>query len=65
MADATVIRNAAWVVAWDQEGQRHVYRRDADVAFDGPTITFVGGTYDGPAAAQIDGRALPVMPVVA
>ena len=33
MAMATVIRNAAWVVAWDEASGRHHYLRDVDVAF--------------------------------
>ena len=60
MPDTTVIRNAAWLVAWD--GARHVYLRDADLAFTGAEITFVGHGYDGPADVEIDGRTRVVMP---
>lgn len=56
----TVIRNAAWLVAWD--GKQHVYLRDADIAFDGADITFVGHGYAGTAAVEIDGRDRLVMP---
>ncbi len=60
MPDTTVIRNADWLIAWD--GARHVYLRDADLAFTGAEIGFVGHRYDGPAETEIDGRALVVMP---
>lgn len=56
----TVIKNADWVVAWD--GSQHVYRQNADVAFDGDTLTFVGGTYAGEADEVIDGVGLMVIP---
>ena len=26
-----IIRNASWLVAWDEAVQSHVYRRDADL----------------------------------
>ena len=58
----TVIRNAAWAVAWDESAKRHVYLRDADVAFQGSTISFVGPNYAGPAEREIDGRKRMVMP---
>jgi len=58
----TVIRHAAWVVAWDRAQQRHVYLKDADVAFEGTQITHVGKGHAGPAAREIDGRGLMVMP---
>jgi cytosine/adenosine deaminase-related metal-dependent hydrolase len=62
MTDTTVIRNAAWVVAWDDERQGHVYRRDIDVAFTGKDIAFIGAGYQGPAEVEIDGRERMVMP---
>ena len=34
----TLIRNAAWLVAWDAANKRHVYLRDADIAFRGSEI---------------------------
>jgi cytosine/adenosine deaminase-related metal-dependent hydrolase len=58
----TVIRNADVVVAWDGSAKRHVYMNDADVAFDGGTITFVGRGYTGPAEEEIAGRGVMVMP---
>ena len=58
----TLIRNAAWIVAWDSSTGRHAYLRDADLAFDGDTITFIGGNYTGAASQIIDGRALMLIP---
>lgn len=62
MSETTVIRSAAWVVAWDEADQRHVYLRDADVAFAGSDIVQVGGRYDGSAATEIAGGDVMVMP---
>ena len=59
-ANTTVIRNAAWIAAWDGEGHR--YLRDGDVAFAGNRIVHVGGTYEGPADRSIDGSRCFVMP---
>ena len=59
---ATVVRNAAWVVAWDAAKESHVYLRDADIAFDGGTISQVGGRYEGAAAVEIDGRDRLIIP---
>ncbi len=58
----TVIRQAAWVTGWDAKAERHVYLRDADVAFAGDRIVQVGGTYEGDVAREIDGRSRFVMP---
>ncbi|MEQ8500561.1 MAG: amidohydrolase family protein, partial [Sneathiellaceae bacterium] len=60
--DVKVIRHADWLVAWDTGSQRHAYLRDADLAFQGDTIRFVGQGYDGPADEVIDGRGRLVMP---
>ena len=38
----TIIRNAAWVVCWDEGTKSHVYRRDVDVAFADGAITAIG-----------------------
>lgn len=62
MSDITVIRNASWVIAWDEEAGRHRYLKDADVAFDGDRILSVGGTHAGEAAREIDGRGRLVAP---
>ncbi|MBB3020017.1 cytosine/adenosine deaminase-related metal-dependent hydrolase [Microvirga lupini] len=58
----TVVRKAAWVVAWDEASARHVYRQDVDVAFSGTGILSIGSTYAGQADEEIDGSALMVMP---
>ena len=62
MSKATVIRNAAWVVAWNEATGGHYYLRDVDVAFCGNKITHVGEGYAGPADKEISGRDLMVMP---
>jgi 5-methylthioadenosine/S-adenosylhomocysteine deaminase len=56
----TVIRNAEMVVAWTNEG--HVYMPDADVAFQGGTVVFVGRGYTGSVDTEVDGRGKMVMP---
>jgi cytosine/adenosine deaminase-related metal-dependent hydrolase len=56
----TLISKAEWAIAWD--GQRHVYRRNCDVAFTGDAITHVGPGFAGKADATIDGKGLMVMP---
>ena len=43
----TCVTGAAWVAAWDESAERHVYKRDIDVAFDGDRIVHVGPGYDG------------------
>ena len=56
----TVIRNAAWIAAWD--GDRHRYLRDADLAFAGDRIVHVGGRYEGAAERTVDGSRRCVIP---
>ncbi len=58
----TVIRNAAWIVAYDEAAQSHVYLKGGDVAYDGGKLIQVGGAYDGPAKTSIDGSTMMVMP---
>ena len=50
------------VVAWDAAAMSHVYMPDADVAFDGGVLRFVGRGYDGPADEVISGSGMMVMP---
>ncbi|WP_262268602.1 amidohydrolase family protein [Microvirga yunnanensis] len=57
-----VVRKAAWVVAWDEEASRHVYRQDADVAFSTAGILSIGPDYAGRADEEIAGQSLMVMP---
>ncbi len=59
---ATVIRNIDWLVAWNEAEGRHGYQRGGDLAFAGDTLVQVGGRYDGPAGAEIDGSTLLVTP---
>ena len=58
----TVIKNAAWVIAWDEMAGRHAYRRDVDVAFTDDRITHIGDGYAGTADRTIDGSARAVIP---
>ncbi len=58
----TVVRRAAWLVAWDQAAQRHAYLRDADLAFTDDRIVHVGPDYEGTADREIDGRHAFVLP---
>ena len=62
MLETTVVRNAGWVVGWDREAKRHVYLRDADVAFTGKVFTYVGKSFQGGWDHEIDGTGLMVMP---
>ncbi|MBM3537405.1 MAG: amidohydrolase family protein [Alphaproteobacteria bacterium] len=58
----TCIKEAAWVIAWDETARRPVYRRDIDVVFAGNRIISVGGGYRKPVDETIDGRRYLVMP---
>jgi 5-methylthioadenosine/S-adenosylhomocysteine deaminase len=58
----TLIRNAAWVVAWDAQAACHRYLRDGDVAFAEDEILFVGKAYQGHADTIVDGTDVMVMP---
>jgi 5-methylthioadenosine/S-adenosylhomocysteine deaminase len=59
---ATVIKNADWVIAWDETASRQIYRRGVDIAFTNDRIDFVGRDYGGPADRVIDGRDRLVLP---
>ena len=58
----TLIKNAAWVIAWDEARAQHVYRRNVDVAFADDRIAFIGRSFTGTADRTIDGSARLVMP---
>ncbi|MCB2191136.1 MAG: amidohydrolase family protein [Deltaproteobacteria bacterium] len=62
MVETTLIRNAAWVIAWDGDAGEHLYLNDADVVFEGNLITHVGPGYAGEADRVIQGKGLLVMP---
>lgn len=57
-----VIRNADIVVTWNKEEGSHAYLKNADVAFAGNEIIFVGKDFVGEAVEEIDGRGFMVMP---
>lgn len=58
----TLIRNAAWVVAWDAGRGRHAYRRDVDLVFSGDRVVHLGPDYTGAADYIIDGANRAVIP---
>jgi 5-methylthioadenosine/S-adenosylhomocysteine deaminase len=58
----TVIRNADWVIVWDEGAGHHSYRRNTDIAFADNTIVFVGQNYPGAADHLIDGKDRLVLP---
>lgn len=60
--ETTVIRNAAWIIAWNADTQSHIFLHDGDVAFSGDRIIQVGGRFDGEATREIDGRNRLVSP---
>ncbi|MFT5113785.1 MAG: 5-methylthioadenosine/S-adenosylhomocysteine deaminase [Parasphingorhabdus sp.] len=58
----TLIKNADWIVAYDVKMQTHKYLRNADLAFKGDTITYVGKQYNGQADTIIDGKNRLIIP---
>ena len=62
MTGTVVVRNADWLVAYDPARAGHVYLRDADLAFRGDTVTYVGPRYDGEVTTEIDARDRLVIP---
>ena len=58
--ETTVIRNLAWLVAWD--GERHVYLNGADLAFRNGTVIHAGADFAGSATREIDGGRYMAMP---
>lgn len=58
----TLIKGAELIVAWDASEKRHVYMPDADLAFEGGVIRFVGRGYEGVADHVVDGTGMLVMP---
>ncbi len=58
----TLIKNAAWVIAWDEAAGGHAYRRDVDLAFTDDRIAFIGHDFPGTADRVINGSARLVMP---
>ena len=62
MSKTVRIEKAAWIAAWDEARQGHVYLRDGDVVFAGDRIVQVGGNWSGEADETVDGRDRFVMP---
>jgi 5-methylthioadenosine/S-adenosylhomocysteine deaminase len=58
----TVIKNCAWIVAYDETTGSHTYLRGGDVAYDEGKLIHVGGTYTGPVKTAVDGGAMMAMP---
>ncbi|RDI52564.1 amidohydrolase family protein [Microvirga subterranea] len=58
----TVIRDAAWLVTWDDAQSRHVYRQNADLAFSSKGILHIGEHYQGSFDDEIAGTGLMVLP---
>jgi cytosine/adenosine deaminase-related metal-dependent hydrolase len=58
----TLIKNATWLIAWNEDLDEHVFIKDADLAFRGKEIVFVGQNFVENADEIIDGRDLMVMP---
>jgi len=58
----TVVKNADWIIAWNEARGRHEYLRDGDLAFTDDKIAYVGRGYSGRADREISGRGRMVMP---
>ena len=59
-----IIRNAAWLVAWDEAAQSHCYHRDVSLVIEGDTIAVIGpaAPIDHSDAVEIDGRGFAILP---
>jgi cytosine/adenosine deaminase-related metal-dependent hydrolase len=59
-----IIRNASWLVAWDEATQSHVYRRDVDLTIEGETIAAIGPyrPADHGNTIEIDGCGFAILP---
>ena len=60
--NTTLIKDAAWAVAWDGASKKHVYRRNVDVAFSGDTLTYLNVDFPSEADTVVDGSDLMVIP---
>ena len=61
----TLIKNADYVVAWDETSQKHVYMPGADVAFSDGCITFIGRDFGFTGTGELEtisGQGRLVMP---
>ncbi len=59
---ATCIRDASWIIGWDETAHSHIYLRDGDVAWAGDRLIQVGGRFEGAVETEIDGADRLVMP---
>ena len=57
-----LIKNADWVVGWDEENKSHTYLQNADVVFSGSELIHVGPGFDGQADEVVDGAGRMVIP---
>lgn len=57
-----VIRNADWLVTWDEAMSDHVYRKNVDLAFSEDGILGIGEDITGHFDEEISGTDLMVMP---
>ncbi|MDF2809825.1 MAG: amidohydrolase family protein [Microvirga sp.] len=57
-----LVEAASWVVAYDEATDRHVYRRDCDVAIRGSRFVAADDAFRAGADEIVDGRNLLVMP---
>ncbi len=67
MSGITCIRRADWAVVWRpardrSSGGGHRYQRGVDIAFDADGVRYVGPSYTGPVAEEVDGKDRCVMP---
>ena len=62
MPTTICVRNAPWIVAWDDATKTHAYIQDADLVFTDGTIIHAGKHYSGPVDETIDGTDLMVIP---
>ncbi|MEM7254103.1 MAG: amidohydrolase family protein [Pseudomonadota bacterium] len=62
MTKTTVLERIGWLVAWSDAQRRHVYLRDATLAFTDGEIVFIGADYRGPRDTVVDARHHLVLP---
>ena len=58
----TQFKKLKTLIGWDRVNKQHIYMHDQDLVVQGRQLLQVGGTYDGPADVEIDGRDLMAMP---
>src|SRR5215831_19193234 len=59
-----IVRNIAWLVAWEEAAQHHVYRRDVDLTIEGEIIASIGpaGHDEHSEGVEIEGRGFAIFP---